>query len=124
MPTPVPGFKRRLLTRLCITTSGSSSPTTILDSLSQRVGRAQESGWHLWRSTAAALGGEAQLVTRRGKHAVVVLDAGEYERLRRGERAQAPGFIEHLLAIPRPIKTTRKGAEERAAIRLRDVVLE
>lgn len=72
----------------------------------------------------AALNGEAQLVTRRGKHAVVVIDAGEYERLRRGERAQAPGFIEHLLAMPRPTKAARKTTEERAAIRLRDVVFE
>ena len=78
----------------------------------------------------AALNGEAQLVTRRGKRAVVVLDAGEYERLRQGERAQAPGFIEHLLAMPRPARAkattaaARKVAEERAALRLRDVVLE
>ena len=78
----------------------------------------------------AAVNGEAQLVTRRGKRAVVVLDAGEYERLRQGERAQAPGFIEHLLAMPRlPRATTstsaaRKVAEVRAAIRLRDVVFE
>ncbi len=76
----------------------------------------------------AALNGEAQLVTRRGKRAVVVLDAGEYERLRQGERAQAPGFIEHLLAMPRPPKATtaatRQVAEERPAIRLRDVVFE
>ena len=75
----------------------------------------------------AALNGEAQLVTRRGKRAVVVLDAGEYERLRRGERAQAPGFIEHLLAMPRPAKAapaTRKVAGERPAIRLRDLEFE
>ncbi len=79
----------------------------------------------------AALGGEAQLVTRRGKRAVVVLDAGEYERLRRGERAHAPGFIEHLLAMPRPAKATSGtsvsasgGADKRQAVRLRDVVFE
>ena len=76
----------------------------------------------------AALNGEAQLVTRRGKRAVVVLDAGEYERLRQGERAQAPGFIEHLLAMPRPARATtaaaRKVAAERPALRLRDVVFE
>jgi len=72
----------------------------------------------------AALNGEAQLVTRRGKRAVVVLDADEYERLRQSERAQAPGFIEHLLAMPRPTKPTQTRAEERAAIRLRSVVFE
>lgn len=73
----------------------------------------------------AALNGEAQLVTRRGKRAVVVLDAGEYERLRQGERAQAPGFIEHLIAMPRPAKTAaRRAAGDHLAIRLRDVVFE
>jgi antitoxin Phd len=78
----------------------------------------------------AALGGEAQLVTRRGKRAVVVIDANEYDRLRQGERAQAPGFIEHLLAMPRakapaPRASGRTAAgTPRAVIRLRDVELE
>ena len=75
----------------------------------------------------AALAGEAQLVTRRGKRAVVVLDAGEYERLRQGERAQAPGFIEHLLAMPRSPKgsvSATRDADKRQAVRLRDVVFE
>ena len=49
----------------------------------------------------AALDGDPQLVTRRGQPAVVVLAAEEYERLRALEKAGAPSFIEHLLAIPR-----------------------
>jgi prevent-host-death family protein len=70
----------------------------------------------------AALNGEAQLVTRRGKRAVVVIDAAEYDRLRRGEQVKAPGFIEHLLAMP---KTGARRAEfEWAAVKLRDVVFE
>ena len=40
---------------------------------------------------SAALAGEPQLVTRRGRPAVVVLPADEYERLRRLDRADAPG---------------------------------
>ena len=48
----------------------------------------------------AALLGEPQLVTRRGKPAVVVLSAEEYERLRSLERANAPTFSELLLQIP------------------------
>ena len=71
----------------------------------------------------AALGGEAQVVTRRGKRAVVVLDAVEYGRLRRGQRAQAPGFIEHLLAMPRTAEAHPQSAGEPPTIRLRDVVL-
>ena len=41
-----------------------------------------------------------QTVTKHGKPAVVVVDVVEYERLRRLERAQAPSFIDMLLAIP------------------------
>jgi prevent-host-death family protein len=41
-----------------------------------------------------------QTVTERGKSAVVVIDATEYERLRRLERVDAPSFAEVLLAMP------------------------
>ena len=42
----------------------------------------------------AALAGDPQRVTRRGKPAVVVLAVEEYERLRHLERAKAPTFPE------------------------------
>ena len=48
----------------------------------------------------AALAGEAQLVTRRGQPAVVVLAADEYERLCRLDNADAPTLGELLLEIP------------------------
>ena len=48
----------------------------------------------------AALAGEPQQVTRRGRPAVVVLAAGEYERLRRLEKADAPTLGGLLLEIP------------------------
>lgn len=48
----------------------------------------------------AALAGEPQRVTRRGKPAVVVLSVEEYDRLCQLERADAPTFVELLLAIP------------------------
>ena len=41
-----------------------------------------------------------QTVTKHGKPAVVVLNAADYERLRQLERARAPNFKDHLLAIP------------------------
>ncbi len=47
----------------------------------------------------AALGGEPQLVTRRGRPVVVVLAVEEYER-RRLDRSQAPSLGELLLEIP------------------------
>lgn len=49
---------------------------------------------------AAALEGEPQRVTRRGKPAVVVIADEEYERLRHLEKAAAPTFAELLLAMP------------------------
>ncbi len=48
----------------------------------------------------AAAAGEPQHVTRRGRPAVVVIAAGEYERLRRSEKAKAPSFAELLLSMP------------------------
>jgi len=49
----------------------------------------------------AALSGEPQTVTRRGLPAVVVLAVEDYQRLCQAEKASAPTFIEHLLAIPK-----------------------
>jgi antitoxin Phd len=60
--------------------------------------------------------GAPQTVTKHGKPAVVVLNADEYERLRRSERAAAPSFTDHLLAMPRD-----DGTFERLAARLRRV---
>ena len=59
-----------------------------------------------------------QTVTKHGKPAVVVVDAGEYQRLRRLEQAQAPSFAETLLAMPQD-----DGAFARAAVRPRDLEL-
>jgi prevent-host-death family protein len=49
---------------------------------------------------AAALAGEPQRVTRRGRPAVMVVAVEEYERLRHLERAKAPTFADLLLSIP------------------------
>jgi prevent-host-death family protein len=46
----------------------------------------------------AALKGTPQHVTRRGQPAVVVVSAGEFERLR---GARKPSFKEMLLAMPK-----------------------
>ena len=48
----------------------------------------------------AAVAGDPQRVTKRGKPAVVVLAVDEYGRLRRLEKATAPAFADLLLAIP------------------------
>ena len=59
-----------------------------------------------------------QTVTKHGKPAVVIVDAADYERLRQLERARAPNFKDHLLAIPRD-----DGDFERLNSELRDVEL-
>ena len=41
-----------------------------------------------------------QTVTKRGKPAVVVVAADEYERLSKLQQPKAPSFAEMLLAIP------------------------
>jgi prevent-host-death family protein len=48
-----------------------------------------------------ALAGEPQHVTRHGQEAVVVVAAATFRRLELAERAGAPGFVAHLLAMPR-----------------------
>ena len=48
----------------------------------------------------AAISGEPQRVTRRGKPAVVVIACEDYERLRRLEKASLPAFNDLLLEMP------------------------
>lgn len=49
----------------------------------------------------AARNGEPQHVTRRGVEAVVILSAGEYERLVKLDAEPKKSFVEHLLAFPK-----------------------
>lgn len=59
----------------------------------------------------AALRGEPQHVTRRGRDAVVVLSESSYRVLRDSARSSAPGFVAHLLAIPKdevPVDAPRR----------------
>jgi antitoxin Phd len=59
-----------------------------------------------------------QTVTKHGKPAVVVVDAAQYERLRRIERARAPSFADVLLAMPQD-----GGEFSRRNVRMRDLEL-
>lgn len=49
----------------------------------------------------AALHGEPQHVTRRGREVVVVIAADEYERFEMISHAALPGFAEFLRAVPK-----------------------
>ena len=64
----------------------------------------------------AALAGEPQEVTRRGRPAVVVLSAAEYARILAEARGSRGSFAQHLLNQPRG-----ELEDERAPARLRDV---
>ncbi len=48
----------------------------------------------------AAISGEPQQVTRRGRPAVVVIAAEDYERLCRLEKVSSPTFNDLLLEMP------------------------
>jgi prevent-host-death family protein len=48
----------------------------------------------------AAQRGEPQVVTKRGRPAVVVVAFEHYARLRALEQRAAPSFVDHLLAMP------------------------
>jgi len=49
----------------------------------------------------AALHGEPQHITRRGREVVVVVAADEYSRLEKFKTASMPRFVDHLLALPK-----------------------
>ncbi len=48
----------------------------------------------------AALAGQPQQVTRRGKPAVVVLSAADYDRMRQAAQDRRGSFLQHLLNFP------------------------
>jgi antitoxin Phd len=63
----------------------------------------------------AAQKGKAQVVTRRGVPAAVVLSMEEFEKFQQLEAAQSPSFIDHLLSMP-----ADDGEFERMDVQLRD----
>jgi prevent-host-death family protein len=85
----------------------------------QKPWRLQDAKTQFSQVVEAALHGEPQHVTRSGREAVVVLSEKSYRALRASARSGAPGFVSHLLAIP-------KGGDfqaERGRATLRDVDL-
>jgi len=63
--------------------------------------RLQDAKTQLSQVVEAALQGEPQHITRRGKPVVVVLSEEAFDAFKRNAQAAAPGFIAHLLAMPR-----------------------
>jgi prevent-host-death family protein len=80
--------------------------------------RLQDAKTQFSQVVEAALRGEPQHITRRGRQVVVVLSEQAFESLRQDARAAAPGFVAHLLAMPKDDKPV-----ERIPVALRDVDL-
>lgn len=67
----------------------------------------------------AALKGEPQHISRRGREAVVLLSEKSYRALQKSARVATSGFVAHLMAIP-------KGgilSDDRVSLNLREVEL-
>jgi prevent-host-death family protein len=69
----------------------------------------------------AALRGEPQHITRSGKPAVVVLSEEAFESLQRSAHVAAPGFVAHLLAMPKQEEGKDEADIDRVSPALRDV---
>jgi antitoxin Phd len=96
----------------------------------------QQTQWQLQTAKAqlselveAALRGEPQRITRRGKDAVMVLSEQAYVALTSSAKSDAPDFVAHLLAIPREKAVSRQAltnlatGASRAPLKLRDIDL-
>ena len=69
----------------------------------------------------AALRGEPQRITRRGKDAVMVLSEKTYAALKASAKSDAPNFVAHLLAMPRERLTKPETADSRTKLAQRDI---
>ena len=96
----------------------------------------QQPQWQLQTAKAqlselveAALRGEPQRITRRGKDAVMVLSEQAYVALTSSAKSDAPDFVAHLLAMPREKALPRQGSTDSAVVaartklKLRDIDL-
>ena len=71
----------------------------------------------------AALRGEPQRITRRGRDAVMVLSEQAYVALKSSAKMDAPDFVAHLLAMPRKRAVRNEPAASRTKLVMRDVEL-
>jgi prevent-host-death family protein len=69
----------------------------------------------------AALRGEPQRITRRGRDAVVVLSERAYVALKSRAKVDAPDFVAHLLAMPRQRAVPNEPAAPRETVVTRNV---
>lgn len=84
----------------------------------QKQWRLQDAKTQLSQVVEAALQGEPQHITRRGKRAVVVLSEEAFDAFMHNAQLSAPGFVAHLLAMPKSDEDI-----ERLPVKLREVDL-
>lgn len=84
----------------------------------QKQWRLQDAKTQLSQVVEAALQGEPQHITRRGKRAVVVLSEEAFDAFMHNAQLSAPGFVAHLLAMPKADEDI-----ERLPVKLREVDL-
>ena len=83
----------------------------------------QDAKAHFSAVVDAAMRGKPQRVTRRGKPAVVVVAAEDFDRLARAEHRAMPGLIDYLCSMPAGTAATQPDPAPRMKLRLRDVDL-
>lgn len=88
--------------------------------MGSRQWRLQDAKTQFSQVVNAALRGEPQHITRSGKRAVVVLSEEAFESLQRSAHVEAPGFVAHLLAMPKDKQMDEVDVEQ-APLALRDV---
>ena len=71
----------------------------------------------------AALRGNPQRITRRGKDAVMVLSEKAYVALKNSAKKDAPNFVAHLLAMPRRRVGRTEPKAKPSKLVLRDIEL-
>jgi antitoxin Phd len=71
----------------------------------------------------AALRGNPQRITRRGKDAVMVLSESTYVALKSSAKKEAPDFVAHLLTMPRHKARRSNVVASRTKLALRDIEL-
>jgi antitoxin Phd len=69
--------------------------------MTQSTWSLHKAGTQFSKVVAAAERGDTQVVTKRGRPAVVVLSIEEYERLVAAGKEPRKTFVEHLLSIPK-----------------------
>ena len=71
----------------------------------------------------AALRGNPQRITKRGKDAVMVLSERAYVALKNSAKKDAPNFVAHLLAMPRQRAAQTERVTTPSKLALRDIDL-